>query len=414
MDRRKESKETHEEAAELVVRLEVVKILYDALSKAGVGTNAIENEGMKIARDKLNGPTGHRFVISERVVDRQAVTENELKMEGSPSQCWREPGLIRKLLSIRRKIVKSQLKKAKTNLACEMKYVTATRSRKEVSDCWSQVRIMRKKIWDEEHPKHVKKVEHLKKKASNCSKHKTCKELDLLWAGRMRKFRNGSLEQCQKPEEDHCPVPLSETKVDVENDADTVGESLIELIVEKMKSTEVARVKDGVVPDDEDDPDTLDYGECTEVTGMAHPVVDCVTEDEEDGGDVVAVVDGTKDDKKHATEDDDQGGAAKARSLLKEDHVTRDQSPEFKTFSKDQAWSYDQPKVQAWPLLRRTHQAVLLRYDHAWSLENVLISGLWTDKGWTETRGDCQEIAGLQQEDDDQTQPAEKWRRRRC
>ena len=35
--------------------------------------------------------------------------------------------------------------------------------------------------------------------------------------------------------------------------------------------------------------------------------------------------------------------------------------------SKDQAWSYDQPKVQAWTLLRRTHQAVLLKYDHAWS-----------------------------------------------
>ena len=37
-------------------------------------------------------------------------------------------------------------------------------------------------------------------------------------------------------------------------------------------------------------------------------------------------------------------------------------------FSKDQAWSYDQPKVQVWPLLRRTHQAVLLRYDQAQSL----------------------------------------------
>ena len=45
-------------------------------------------------------------------------------------------------------------------------------------------------------------------------------------------------------------------------------------------------------------------------------------------------------------------------------------------FSKDQAWSYDQPKAQVWPLLRRTHQAVILRYDQAQSLENVLISGL--------------------------------------
>ena len=51
--------------------------------------------------------------------------------------------------------------------------------------------------------------------------------------------------------------------------------------------------------------------------------------------------------------------------------VQQDQSLEIKTFSKDQAWSYDQPKVQVWPLIRRTHQAVLLIYDQAWSLENV-------------------------------------------
>ena len=43
-------------------------------------------------------------------------------------------------------------------------------------------------------------------------------------------------------------------------------------------------------------------------------------------------------------------------------------------FSKDQV--YDQSKVQVWPLLRRTHQDVLLRYDHAWSLENSLNSGV--------------------------------------
>ena len=40
-------------------------------------------------------------------------------------------------------------------------------------------------------------------------------------------------------------------------------------------------------------------------------------------------------------------------------------------FSKDQAWSYDRPKVQVWPLLRRTHQAVLFRYDQAQEDQNV-------------------------------------------
>ena len=38
---------------------------------------------------------------------------------------------------------------------------------------------------------------------------------------------------------------------------------------------------------------------------------------------------------------------------------------EIKTFSNDQGWSYDQPKVQAWPLIRMTHQAGPLRYDQA-------------------------------------------------
>ena len=56
--------------------------------------------------------------------------------------------------------------------------------------------------------------------------------------------------------------------------------------------------------------------------------------------------------------------------LLRSEYSDRNLSPEFKTFSKDQAWSYDQSKVQAWLLLRRTHQAVLLRYDHTWYLEN--------------------------------------------
>ena len=45
-------------------------------------------------------------------------------------------------------------------------------------------------------------------------------------------------------------------------------------------------------------------------------------------------------------------------------------------FSKYQAWSYDQPKVKAWPLIRWTHQSVLLRYDQTQSFSNILISGL--------------------------------------
>ena len=66
-------------------------------------------------------------------------------------------------------------------------------------------------------------------------------------------------------------------------------------------------------------------------------------------------------------------------------HLKSKQSQEIKTFSKYQAWSYDQSKVQAWPLIRRTHQgqAVLLRFHQAWSLENVFISGLRSSQSCT-------------------------------
>ena len=33
------------------------------------------------------------------------------------------------------------------------------------------------------------------------------------------------------------------------------------------------------------------------------------------------------------------------------------------------------------PKSERTHQAVLLRYDQAWSLENILIYGIWASSG---------------------------------
>ena len=118
---------------------------------------------------------------------------------------------------------------------------------------------------------------------------------------------------------------LSETKIDVETDIETVGESLVELIVENMKSTEVVKVKDSVVPHKEDDPGALDNGGGVEATGMAHPVEDCVVG--EVGGDDVVVTDGAgiEEGEESVPEVEDEVEVVKVRSLLKDNHVTREQ-----------------------------------------------------------------------------------------
>ena len=51
---------------------------------------------------------------------------------------------------------------------------------------------MRKTIWDKEHPAHQRKIENLQKKASNCSGHRTCRDLCQLAVDRKASWEKNS------------------------------------------------------------------------------------------------------------------------------------------------------------------------------------------------------------------------------
>ena len=191
----------YEETAALVTRLEVVKRMYGTPLKLGVGTNAIESEAWKLGKERLHGPTGHRFVMSQRSCDEQKLTEtdDEKQKEGSPTQCWREPKLVRKLIALRKTVVSSQLGKARSKLKEEMRYIMATQPRKVASQAWEEVRRARKTTWAQENPKHVAKVDHLQKKSKDCSKHNRCREMDNIWAMRCRSRRAEDNDMMQRP-----------------------------------------------------------------------------------------------------------------------------------------------------------------------------------------------------------------------
>ena len=52
----------HIEAARLVARLEILKRMYRVLIKKEVGTNIIESEHIRIAKERVSSPTGHCLI----------------------------------------------------------------------------------------------------------------------------------------------------------------------------------------------------------------------------------------------------------------------------------------------------------------------------------------------------------------
>ena len=101
----------HCEAAELVARLEILKIMYRDLVKHSVGTNVIESEASRMIRERVAGPMGHRLIVNDMRMKPSEEIESE--PERLVLHCWRNQALVRKLTGVRLKLVGKQLKKAK-------------------------------------------------------------------------------------------------------------------------------------------------------------------------------------------------------------------------------------------------------------------------------------------------------------
>ena len=82
--------------AELVSRLEVIRKMFGTLFKLAVGTNVIECDAMRIVRERLAGPTGHRTVVERNCDNQKTVEEVEVRSQDcSTTQCWRDEKIIK-------------------------------------------------------------------------------------------------------------------------------------------------------------------------------------------------------------------------------------------------------------------------------------------------------------------------------
>ena len=182
-DSRRKDKKWYLEAAELMVKLEVLDKMFKELVRAEVGTVTIEAEMMRWIHEREAGPTGHRLLAMKRKCDQQKEKEQELgdRDERTVTQCWREPKVVRRLLTLRKRVVSTRLALARKALTGEMRAVAAMSSKQQTAAAWEEVRVKRRETWDELHPQHQRKVAHLMKRAHNCEKHRMCRKLDNIW-----------------------------------------------------------------------------------------------------------------------------------------------------------------------------------------------------------------------------------------
>ena len=174
----------------------------------------------RLTKEKVAGPTGHRFVLETRECDNQRMieTDDPREKECSSNQCWRNPKLIRKLVTMRKKVVCEQLRKAKTKLQENMRYIAATCTKKKTGQAWETVRQVRRQVWDKESPKHSVKVSHLLKRSQDCNKHPRCRELDNMWARRRRSPDSDSEEREPTQEPEDTTTPSSPAISDVDDE----------------------------------------------------------------------------------------------------------------------------------------------------------------------------------------------------
>ena len=64
----------HLEAAGLVSRLEALRGMYRNMINRKIGTNVVESESMRLIKERLTGPTGHRLL--------------EMDLERVSKRCW--------------------------------------------------------------------------------------------------------------------------------------------------------------------------------------------------------------------------------------------------------------------------------------------------------------------------------------
>ena len=191
----------HLVATRLVVRLELLKRMYRVLMKRGVGTNVIECEHIRMIKERVSGPTGHRLIVDGPGEDQEEM--RELGTEQEKLKCWRDPSLVRRLTGVRVKVLAKQLKKAKEVFKKEMKFVETTKSNPEAMKAWEEVKEIRKEIWAEESPRINRKINHLMRKANQCMKHKTWQGAEsYLGQGRSRiRVKVQEEEKCEYPGE---------------------------------------------------------------------------------------------------------------------------------------------------------------------------------------------------------------------
>ena len=184
------------EATELTVRLEIVSGMYKQLIKLGVETNKVEAEMMSVVLERVTGPTGHRLVMDVRKCDQQQDRESDLEsvMEGSPVQCWRDPVLTRKLLTIRKRLVSKQLSKARSIVSGELRRAAVSGGKPGASQAWDQHREVRSKVWSQEHRRQQQKIAHLEKRAQDCNKHQCCRKVDKFWDARQANKVTGGVK----------------------------------------------------------------------------------------------------------------------------------------------------------------------------------------------------------------------------
>ena len=204
----------HCQAVQNIVKLEVIKRMYARLLKLEVGTGMIESEAMKMVWERTSGPTGHgSLMLLDQVENKKHCQDvGELLRESVNSTvncCWRDRGLIRKLVQMRLNTITPQWKKAKTVLTQVMRDMAMTATKEEVKQAWTEVLETRKKIWDQENPVHQRKIEFLHAKAKDCSKHARCKDLNKLVVERIARWTAGKQQQ-QQQQGDQLPQEQSE------------------------------------------------------------------------------------------------------------------------------------------------------------------------------------------------------------